>query len=60
MPPKRKVVFDPEAAGTNTKRKKAQEDAIHESASAFFGVAEKYESTVVLSDDCNPAALELF
>lgn len=63
MPPKRKIVFDPDTAKTNAKRKKVQQDTIREireSALAFFGVVQKYESAVLLSGECDAATLELF
>ncbi len=62
MPPKRKISFDPLAAKAEAKKKKDQQDAIHkiqESAKAFLGVIEMYESATLSPCDCDPATMEL-
>ncbi len=61
MPPKRKISFDPLAAKAEAK-KKDQRDAIYkiqESAKAFLGVIEMYESATLSPCDCDPATMEL-
>lgn len=47
MPPKRKVPFDPEVAKAHAKKIKDAIHKIQESAKAFFGVMEMYESAII-------------
>lgn len=63
MPPKRKIIFDAEAAKTHAKKKKSQVNAIseiQEIGSSFMRLVEKCESVALSTCDCDAATLELF